>query len=168
MLSCKRSLLMSAILALTARAALSQAAPSPAPKADTDYQAMQQRGEMVMGVDQYTSTHVFDDLANGGRIELQAAPNDTAGVAKIRKHMHEVAAAFKAGDFTSPELVHGQDSVPGTAVMRAKRPVITYTVRDLPRGAEILIASNDPAAVAAIHDFLAFQRSAHHAGGMTH
>ncbi len=32
-----------------------------------------------------------------------------------------------------------------------------------PRGAEVRVRSADPAAVTAIHEFLAFQRSAHHA-----
>jgi len=45
---------------------------------------------------------------------------------------------------------------------------ITYTVRDLPHGAELRISTKDPAVVTAIHEFLAFQRHEHHAGGMTH
>src|SRR4051812_36567910 len=38
---------------------------------DSSFSAMQQRGKIAMGVDQYTSIHKFDDLVNGGRIELQ-------------------------------------------------------------------------------------------------
>ncbi len=116
------------------------------------FDSMQQRGKMAMGVDQYTSTHVFDDLPNGGRIELQRDSTDSAGVAKIRKHFAEIATAFKGGNFSSPEFVHAQ-SVSGTGVMAAKRAEITYTVKDLPRGAELLITTTDPAAVAAIHEF---------------
>jgi hypothetical protein len=33
---------------------------------DRDFAAMQERGRMVMGVDQYTSAHVFEDLPDGG------------------------------------------------------------------------------------------------------
>jgi len=31
---------------------------------------MQSRGAHVMGVDQYTSAHVFEDLPDGGRVVL--------------------------------------------------------------------------------------------------
>jgi hypothetical protein len=39
--------------------------------ADTTFAALQQRGETAMGVNQYTSQHVFEPLADGGRIVLQ-------------------------------------------------------------------------------------------------
>jgi len=32
---------------------------------DADFAAMQERGQMVMGVDQYTSAHIFEDLPDG-------------------------------------------------------------------------------------------------------
>ena len=78
--------------------------------------------------------------------------------------MHDIAAAFRAGDFTKPFAVHAQ-TVPGTAVMRARRAAISYEPVDRSRGGEVRIRSNDPVAVAAIHEFLAFQRTAHHAAG---
>src|SRR2546427_4413458 len=37
---------------------------------DSAYAAMQSRGKMVMGVNQYTSAHVFEDLPDGGRVVL--------------------------------------------------------------------------------------------------
>jgi hypothetical protein len=130
-----------------------------------DFAAMQARGERVMGVNQYTSAHVFEDLPDGGRVVLDRADaSDTADIAKIRAHMADIASAFRAGDFTKPFAVHAQ-TVPGTAVMTARRAAITYTVADRPRGGEVRITSRDPAAVAAIHDFLAFQREQHHAAG---
>jgi hypothetical protein len=125
---------------------------------------MQARGAHVMGVNQYTSTHVFEDLPDGGRVVLDAAPTDTAGVATIRAHMHEIQAAFSAGDFSKPFAVHAQQ-VPGTDVMRARRAAIRYTEVDRPRGGEVRITSTDTVAVRAIHEFLAFQRGAHHAAG---
>ena len=39
-------------------------------QSDTAFASMQSRGEVVMGVDQYTSAHVFEDLPDGGRIVL--------------------------------------------------------------------------------------------------
>jgi hypothetical protein len=132
---------------------------------DTSFAATQQRGRMVMGVDQYTSTHVFEDLPDGGRIVLDRdSASDTAGIRIIRAHMRAIAAEFAAGDFTKPFEVHAE-VVPGTAVMAARRDRITYEAVDRPRGGEVRIRTTDSAAVAAVHDFLAFQRSAHHAGG---
>ena len=132
---------------------------------DAAFADLQERGRMVMGVDQYTSAHVFEDLPDGGRIVLdREGAIDTSGVATIRLHMRDIAAAFRAGDFTKPFQVHAQ-IVPGTTVMGAHRSAIRYEVIDRPRGGEVRIRSDDPAAVAAIHEFLAFQRSGHHAAG---
>ena len=119
---------------------------------------LQKRGALVMGVDQYTSKHVFDDLSDGGRIELQRIADDTAGVTVIRAHLRKIATAFKAGDFSASAKVHDQ-IVPGTTTMRAKRAAITYSYSDLPRGGQLRIRSTDPSAVRAIHEFLAFPRS---------
>ena len=131
---------------------------------DSSFAAMQRRGKMVMGVDQYTSVHKFDDLADGGRIELQAGHDDSAGVHTIRKHLHDTAHAFEKGDFSGPSFVH-MKNVPGTRVMVEKRAAIHYSVSELPRGGELRISSADPGAVKAVHEFLAFQRSEHHAAG---
>jgi hypothetical protein len=127
-----------------------------------DFAALQARGQHVMGVNQYSSAHVFEDLPDGGRVVLERSDAaDTADIATIRAHMRDIAAAFRAGDFTKPFEVHAQD-VPGTDVMTAKRAAIRYDASDLPRGGEVRIRTSDPAAVAAIHEFLAFQRQEHH------
>jgi len=120
-----------------------------------------------MGVDQYTSTHKFDALPTGGRIELRRDTDDSVGVAQIRAHIRDIAHAFMTGDFSTPAFVHMQ-MVPGTDVMREKREVISYQPRDLPRGAELIIRTSDPAALQAIHQFMAFQRGEHHADGKRH
>jgi len=127
---------------------------------DSAFHAMQARGHDVMGVDQYTSVHRFDALADGGRIELQRDRDDSVGVATIRAHLRSIARAFAAGDFTAPAEVH-RETVPGVGTMRAHRAAIRYAVTDLPRGAALRIRSADPEAVAAVHRFLAFQRRAH-------
>ncbi len=131
---------------------------------DSAYSALQQRGQQVMGVDQYTSTHVFETLADGGRIELQRDVDDAAGIATIRAHLRDIAQRFAAGDFSPSAAVHAQD-VPGTEVMAQKRAVIRYTFRELPRGGEVRITTSDAEALAAIHAFLAFQRQDHRTGG---
>ena len=151
--------------AICLHAQSSGAPPVKPPPHDSAFAGMQTRGKQAMGVDQYTSTHTFDALPTGGRIELVRDTDDSVGVSQIRAHIREIARAFKAGDFSTPSFVHMQD-VPGTRIMRERRVAITYDARDLPRGAELLIQTNDPDALKAIHEFLAFQRDAHHAGGV--
>lgn len=151
---------VSLILALTCAAASGAGAQHH----DSAFAAMQERGKAAMGVDQYASTHRFDALEDGGRIELVRNDGDSADVARIRTHMREIARAFANGDFSTPAAVHLR-SVPGADVMAARRRFITYEPRDIPRGAELRIRTTDPEALRAIHRFMAFQRDEHHAGG---
>lgn len=135
------------------------------PANDSSFADVQRRGQTVMGVDQYTSKHVFEDLPDGGRIVLDRDDaSDTAAVRTIRAHMRVIEAAFQRGDFTLPGIVHAGE-VPGTRVMAKKRSAVTYRAADRPRGAEVRITTNDPVAVTAVHEFLKFQRSDHRAAG---
>lgn len=133
---------------------------------DSSFAGMQRRGKVAMGVDQYTSIHKFDDLKDGGRIELQRDRDDAAGVRAIRQHLKDIETAFSTGDFTTPAFVHMRD-VPGTSIMAAKRAAIRYRFTALPRGGELRIITADSAARDAVHQFLAFQRGEHHAAGHT-
>ncbi|HMU62724.1 MAG TPA: hypothetical protein PKA66_13140 [Gemmatimonadales bacterium] len=156
---------------LLACAPSAQVAQAKSP-ADTSFAAMQERGKVAMGVDQYTSSHIFEPLPDGGRIVLQRNAPDTAGTGAIRAHLASIAQAFARGDFDVPGFVHGE-TVPGSAVMAARRAEITYTMDTLPRGGEVMIRTSDTTAVAAVHEFLAYQRHAHHAmahdsSGMAH
>jgi hypothetical protein len=130
---------------------------------DRSFTELQARGHVAMGVDQYTSSHVFESLPDGGRIALERDEADPAGVARIREHMRQIASAFARGDFRVPGFVHDRE-VPGTAVMSARQTAIHYLVDTLPRGAELRIVTGDSAALGAIHEFLAFQRHDHRTG----
>lgn len=133
--------------------------------ADSAFAGVQDRGKDVMGVDQYTSTHVFEDLPDGGRVVLDRDDaSDTTGIRVIRAHMRVIQTAFTRGDFTLPGQVHARE-VPGTRVMRERRDAITYLAVDRPSGAEVRITTRDSSALAAIRQFLAFQRSDHRAAG---
>jgi hypothetical protein len=136
-------------------------------QSDTTFAEIQERGRVAMGVDQYTSTHRFDALADGGRIELQRDMEDSAGVSIIRQHLQEITAAFQAGDFRIPGFVHAQE-VPGTAVMARKTDSIRYEYSELPRGGQVMITTTDEEALQAIREFMAFQRHDHRAGGHAH
>ncbi len=132
--------------------------------ADTTFSALQARGAAAMGVDQYTSAHVFEALPDGGRIVLQRLQDDPEGTATIRAHLTDIATRFGAGDFSIPGFVHAQ-TVPGTAVMTERAALIGYAVDTLPRGGQVRLTTTDPAAITAIHAFLAFQRHDHRASG---
>jgi len=151
------------LLALGIVIGCNRATNKPA-KTDSSFAALQQRGETAMGVDQYTSQHIFEPLAGGGRVVLQRKETDPAGEATIRAHMHTIAAAFSRGDFALPGFVHATSEVPGTEAMKRLKGDITYSPRDLPGGGEVVISSRNPEAVTAIHEFLAFQRMDHRAG----
>src|SRR5438093_11458273 len=138
-------------------------APAVARSQDSAFHAMQQRGKVAMGVDQYSSFHRFEPAADGGRIVLVRDSTDAAGVRAIRDHLKGIAQAFTAGDFQTPGFVHDQ-TVPGTRVMSAKKAAIRYVFHPLPGGGEVRIVTRDAAAVTAVHEFLRFQRMEHHTG----
>ncbi|HSB55859.1 MAG TPA: hypothetical protein VLD58_15965 [Gemmatimonadales bacterium] len=131
---------------------------------DSAFQALQQRGGVYMGVDQTRSAHRFDSLDDGGRIELVSTTGDSADVAAIRRHFQVIAGQFRQGDFTTPFAVHA-DTVPGTKVMRERRAAISYDMSEVPGGAQLRLKTADQMAIAAIHQFMAYQRAEHHSPG---
>lgn len=144
----------------TRPASQSRAHPPSSSPDDSAFSSVQSRGHVAMGVDQYSSTHHFEPLPDGGRVTLVRDREDPAGVAQIRAHMGEIREAFQRGDFTIPGFVHDR-VVPGTATMAARRAHISYLVDTLPRGGSLRIQSTDSVAISAIHQFLAFQRHDH-------
>ena len=88
---------------------------------------------------------------------------DAAGVATIRAHLRDVSRAFAAGEFAVPGFVHGRE-VPGTRVMAVRKNAIRYVFHPLQGGGEVRIVTRDSAAVRAVHEFLAFQRTDHRVG----
>ena len=105
--------------------------------------------------------HRFEDLPDGGRIQLTRNPADSAGVRAVRTHLAQIARNFAAGDFTIPGLVHAGKQVPGTATLTARRKHIDYHFELLPGGGEVRIFTRDPKSLNAIHQYLAFQRQEH-------
>ncbi|MFL5513465.1 MAG: hypothetical protein ACJ8CN_13665 [Gemmatimonadales bacterium] len=157
-----RLVLLLAGLLVSPRVAAAQSEHDHHQRADTDtaFASMQERGKAAMGVDQYSSAHQFEDLSDGGRIELQRDSSDHAGVTQIRAHLQRIAKAFAAGNFNVPGFVHAGE-VPGTSVMRERRDRISYRFSPLLGGGQVRIATTDRAARRAVHEFLAFQRREH-------
>jgi hypothetical protein len=157
----RAALLLLVLVACVDRPERNSSTQSPAgDSGDRAFALVQSRGKVAMGVDQYTSFHQFESLPDGGRISLQRDPGDSAGVVQIRSHMQGIAAAFGRGDFALPGLVHARE-VPGTAVMAAHRSQIRYVADTLAGGGQVHLRTSDPSAIAAIHQFLAFQRQDH-------
>jgi len=65
---------------------------------DSSFAALQERGKMAMGVDQYASAHHFDVLPNGGRIALEMKGADSLGCSDTRTHEAH-RARFSGGRF---------------------------------------------------------------------
>lgn len=162
-----RSISAAALAAIVVVGASCAAPQQEADGVEEEFAALQERGEAAMGVNQYTSTHRFDMLSDGARIELQRDTDDPAGVETIREHLREISEDFAAGDFSTPAFVHDMP-VPGTDVLAARKDLIEYTYRDLPRGGEVRITTTDPEALEALRAFVDFQRQDHRAGGADH
>ena len=65
-----RVMLVAGSLAISACSRAAAPGSARQSSSESSFAAMQDRGTMAMGVDQKTSTHTFDALPNGGRIEL--------------------------------------------------------------------------------------------------
>lgn len=117
-----------------------------------------------MGFAHDKSGHHFGLTSKGGFILAEATdPNDAATRDAIRQHFQHIAKAFAAGDFAMPMLIHAK-SPPGVGTMKKLKASIDYRVEETERGGRILISTENPKAVKAIHRFLRFQIEDHRTG----
>jgi hypothetical protein len=119
------------------------------------------RAEQGMGFSQTATTHHFLLRKDGGIIQVEANdPADAENRENIRKHLTHIAKAFSDGDFDIPMFVH--DTVPpGVPEMKRLRGAIHYSLEQTPSGARVVIATSNPDALAAVHQFLQFQITEH-------
>lgn len=119
------------------------------------------KGRAVMGFDLDRTTHVFQELPDGGRQTVTADdPADRQQVRLVQQHLRSEQAAFARGDFSDPAAIHGQQ-MPGLAQLRAGVGRITVGYRALRDGAELRYQTGDPALVAALHAWFKAQTSDH-------
>ena len=131
---------------------------------DTHHRDLLTRGAGAMGFDQERTVHRFVLYPDGGAIEVTVKEaSDQANLQTIRRHLEEIAALFKAGDFGKPALTHGQQ-VPGTVEMTRLKDRVTYLYEETPAGGLVRIVTRDAEALAAIHTFLHFQIEDHRTG----
>ena len=117
-----------------------------------------------MGFDHTKTTHHFLLSSSGGSIQVTANdPEDSASRDQIRMHLAHIAKMFSEGNFEIPMFVHDQ-TPPGAATMKELKSAIAYKYIEIENGARVVISSENPAAISAIHDFLAFQIKDHHTG----
>jgi hypothetical protein len=118
-----------------------------------------------MGFSQLASKHTFRPLTDGGAIEVRS--EEAATVKAIRQHLQMIVKEFAACDFAKPEAVHGR--LPdGAATMKELRLEITYAYSEIESGGRVRIATKNPRALEAVHQFLRFQIRAHKTGDHDH
>jgi hypothetical protein len=131
---------------------------------DQHHSGVVQRGDHVMGFSHEKTMHHFRLTEDGGSIEAIAKDSgDANSRQEIRQHLQHIATLFSEGDFNAPMLIHAR-TPPGVPTMKKLRHEIHYRVEDLPEGARVRVSSQNPKAVAAIHDFLRFQIMDHRTG----
>ena len=124
-------------------------------------QEVARKGSVVMPFDLMRTTHFFDDNATGGIETITANDHaDAEQVALIRGHLSKEAGRFGRGDFSDPARIHGTD-MPGMAALAAAGSRLQVTYREMPGGASLTFASQDPGVVASVHQWFAAQRSDH-------
>jgi len=125
---------------------------------------MNKRGDAAMGFDQDKVSHHFHLTQIGGSIEVSVKQTTDADTLKqIRDHLTTIAREFAEGVFTSPIATHGEVP-PGVPVLRERKARIRYTYEETTDGARVIIATTDPAARTAVHDFLKYQIREHATG----
>ena len=132
------------------------------------HRSSDQRGAMVMGFDQARTAHHFLLFNDGGAIDLSV--NDAADTKNrdaIRSHLTHIAMMFGEGNFDAPMLVHDSKKVPGTKAMTERKGAIRYQYVETAKGGRVNIVTSDPAALAAVHEFLKFQITEHKTGDPT-
>lgn len=159
--------------ALASTLALAQAG-DPARQAE-----VARRGPEVMPFSLAATRHVFTRTAQGGVQRVVARRAADAGqVRLIRRHLRELQAQFRAGDFSGPARIHGA-AMPGLAQLQAAKPgQVAVSYRDVRGGAELEYRSASPALVAAVHSWFDAQAADHgrdamaghagHHGAMSH
>jgi hypothetical protein len=133
-------------------------------KQDSRAEGVNERGDHAMGFSHEKTTHHFRLTADGGVIEVTANdPKDSASIEQIRMHLSHIASLFKKGDFSKPMFTHGETPA-GVDVMQQSKENINYTVEVMPNGGRVRIATQEPQAIEAIHDFLRYQIKDHKTG----
>src|SRR5215471_11466727 len=98
---------------------------------DAHHDAVNRRGDAVMGFSHEKTTHHFRLYADGGEIEVTADdPKDSESRGQIRAHLPHVAKMFADGNFNAPMLVHDR-TPPGVPVLEKLKEQVTYRYEEI-------------------------------------
>jgi hypothetical protein len=131
-----------------------------------------ERGAHVMPFSLEQTTHIFSKTEKGGVQQvIVKIPGNSAQIQLILQHLSKISQEFQQGDFSNPAKIHGE-SMPGLQDLRkAKKGQINIVYKELPDGAEIEYAAQEPILINAIHQWFDAQLTDHarHAiSGHTH
>jgi hypothetical protein len=125
---------------------------------------VESHGDQAMDFPHDKTTHHFRLLSDGGAIEVTVNDSsEKANTSAIHSHLTHIAMMFGNGDFSTPMFIH-EGVPPGVTTMKLMKSAIRYTYEEIPTGGRVRIQSDDPIALAAIHDFLRFQINEHQTG----
>jgi hypothetical protein len=156
-----------AILAVLLFASAIQAQQANPQTTEQQHATMMKRGDAGMGFSHERTTHHFILLKDGGAIQVSVNdPKDDASRDHIRMHLSHVAEMFSAGTFNVPMFIH-DTTPPGVPTMTKLHSEIHYQYQQTDSGAKIMIATANPKALQAIHEFLRFQIDEHRTGDST-
>ena len=159
--------MMKAVLSVLVFVAAIHAQQPNTPTPEEQHAAMMKRGDAGMGFSQEKTTHHFYLVKNGGVIQVSANdPKDDMSRDHIRMHLSHVATMFSEGNFNIPMFVH-DTTPPGVPTMERLHRVLHYHYEQTDTGAKIVIATTNPEALKAVHEFLLFQINEHKTGDST-
>jgi hypothetical protein len=155
------------VLLAVAPAAAQTGEANPCPL-HAQHQALDERGDKVMGFGHTRTTHHFLLEKDGGVIQVEAKdPGDAASLGQIRTHLAQIADAFSRGDFSMPKEIHAR-VLPGVPQMTKLKGQISYRYEESVDGARVRISTAHPEALAAVHEFLRAQIEDHRTGDSLH
>ena len=119
----------------------------------------------AMGFDQDKTAHHFYLYEDGGAIDVSVKDAaDGKNRDAIRSHLPHITMMFGQGNFDAPMMVHDRPDVPGVATMTRLKDAIKYKYSETGAGGRVDITTTNREALAAVHEFLAFQISDHKTG----
>ena len=118
----------------------------------------------AMGFDQDAAVHHFTITPAGGTIEVQARNRrDQKTIDAIHMHLSHIASMFADGDFEAPFVTHGENP-PGVETLQRLKSAVTYSYVPTKTGGRVEIATTNPEARDALHEFLRYQIAEHKTG----
>lgn len=121
-----------------------------------------QRSEQVLPFSSDQSLQTFSKTVHGGVQHVVVKSADNARQIKlIQAHLLKLVDAFRKGDFSETERIHGAD-MPGLVQLKtAKTDDIKFEYQALENGAQIHYSTEYPQFVQALHEWFDAQKSEH-------